>query len=386
MISSGLLVAVAALLALGNAQSSCWPCSNRTNAATYIFPETGCCRICGLGSRCNGTTATLCTVPTEFQPSIGQPSCRATSACVNAYETAAPTTTTDRVCRALSRCVDGAEFERLPPTTTSDRTCTSLRACNATTEFEYAQPTATTDRLCRAVRTCNLITEQLVAAATATSDAQCSCRPDFVGSPCSKCENTIPGCDTCTHNGSVVCTRCLLGFQPVNRVDGLRCVRCNIFNCTECDDNDACIRCKEGTVLVSSRCEATTTTTTTTATTSQINATVAPAVVTSTDAPRRLLTVAIVVATVGVLATIGVIMVVVTTVRRRQRTQDKSCDEPVHLYEAPLAILPAQQPPGVIINSAYDTPDSQDPLYDNVFETDICQDNEGGDGYLTVMN
>lgn len=391
-----LLLLLAALA--GAAQAQCWPCAS-TGLVTRFDNVLQCCRVCSAGFACNGTAASPCIPPDFFQPAVGQSSCRVPRACApDTFQTSAPTATTDRVCRALSQCAAGTEFERIAPTATTDRVCTLLRVCNYTLEYELKPPTATSDRVCRAVGLCNLITEQVAVAPTTTSDTVCRCRPNFIGTPCSLCENMLPGCNLCTQNYSVsdaaICTECLLAFQPVATAQGLRCVRCETEGCAECNELNACIRCREGFKLDETgkcvcdlagcavcsvngtcdtcmqgyqrvseiKCDLPTTSSTTTTTSQSSSATTTssstltaapPSSTTATDVnvtaaatnlsaqSSNLLTIAIVGASVGSLAMVAVIAIVATKTRKR-RSQRRT-----HESDARLTVLP---------NSAYVVP------------------------------
>lgn len=391
------------LLFAATARAQCWPCNSTGFLVTRYDPSIRCCRVCSAGFACNGTVATPCVPPDHFQRFGGQSNCSVPKNCTgNEFETAAPTATSDRVCRALSRCNNETEFERIAPTATSDRVCTLLRVCNYTQEYELTAPTATTDRVCRPQSSCNLLTQQVASQATRTRDTLCTCRPNFVGTPCSLCENVIPGCHLChvSANGTSAaeCTECLLAFQPVTVNDGLRCVRCETEGCAKCDETNVCIACRAGFKMLSSNtcacditgcavcsangtcdtchpdfwrtassaCVATTTTTAsssatqTTSTTTTTSAADAAAVNLSAKS-SNLLTIAVIGACAGSLAMVAVIGVVAVKARRK-RAQRQTCEAPSHLYEAPITVLP---------NGAYAEPVTlyarrlpEEPIYD----------------------
>ena len=69
------------------------------------------------------------------------------------YEYAAPTRTTDRVCKTPKDCAD-TEYESHAPTATADRVCQRLTVCNAT-EYETVEPVpGHTDRVCQSLTVC----------------------------------------------------------------------------------------------------------------------------------------------------------------------------------------------------------------------------------------
>jgi hypothetical protein len=369
-------------LLAATAHAQCSRCSSATNLATYTDADPRCCHMCPPGFACNGTTATPCRPPDQFQSFNGQTSCRTPRNCTaGTFEALAPTASADRVCRALSLCNNQTEFERIAPTATSDRVCTLTRICSASSEYELAAPTATSDRVCRQVSSCNLLTQQVAAPATPTSDTVCKCRPNFIGTPCSLCENVITGCNYCHINASnfAVCDECLLAYQPAQTEGGyLRCVRCTTQGCAECDEFSDCVRCREGFTLsqtgacvcsvsgcavcglngtcetcatgfersANSTCAVATTTTsstssaTSTTTTLQTTTTATPAAAVNLSAKSsNLLTIAVVGACVGSLAMVAVVGVVAAGVRRRRRTREAPPTPPA-LYESPITVLP----------------------------------------------
>ena len=99
-------------------------------------------------------------------------SCLDARQCTQAqYETSPVTSTSDRVCGALTGC-SSAEYQSQPPTATSDRTCASLTTCTAE-EIEFLAPTPTSDRGCVDATVCHANEYESVAA-TATTDRVCS--------------------------------------------------------------------------------------------------------------------------------------------------------------------------------------------------------------------
>ncbi len=75
----------------------------------------------------NSTSQTACAAGT-YQPLTGQASCNAVTACTlgSTYETAVPTSTTDRVCSAVYTC-SASEYETSAPTSTTDRVCSARK-------------------------------------------------------------------------------------------------------------------------------------------------------------------------------------------------------------------------------------------------------------------
>jgi hypothetical protein len=149
-------------LLAATAHAQCFRCSSTNNLATYTDADPRCCHLCPSGFACNGTTATPCVPPGQFQLYNGQTGCRVPRNCTaGTFEAMAPTASADRVCRALSLCNNQTEFASIAPTATSDRVCTLLRVCNSSSEYELTAPTATSDRVCRPVSSCNLLTQQV---------------------------------------------------------------------------------------------------------------------------------------------------------------------------------------------------------------------------------
>lgn len=146
----------------------------------------------------------------KFQNQPGASSCMATSTCAaNEYESAEPTVSTNRECRALTQacdvadgfyemvaatitsdrlcsiattCEEGKEFEAVAPNATSDRTCTALSKCGTAKdkeegegdlEYEAQAPTPTSDRVCKAISVCNPSIQWQCSAPTASVDRGC---------------------------------------------------------------------------------------------------------------------------------------------------------------------------------------------------------------------
>ena len=83
--------------------------------------------------------------PGSFQANDGGDKCAAVSTCEDggAYETAAPTPSSDRECSQLTDgCNSATEFESVPATATSDRACSTATACTAGEEYQTVAKTA----------------------------------------------------------------------------------------------------------------------------------------------------------------------------------------------------------------------------------------------------
>lgn len=129
---------------------------------------------------------TQCT-PRQYTASPGSLSndtvCAPVTACTEAqWETAAPTSTSDRVCRNTSaECALPPQWQSAAPTTTSDRECRSVSNCAADDAYETAPATAITDSVCVALTGCTAMQFE-TGAPTATSDRTCAnltaCTPD----------------------------------------------------------------------------------------------------------------------------------------------------------------------------------------------------------------
>jgi hypothetical protein len=98
--------------------------------------------------------------------------CRALNACgTDEYESVALTETTDRECTALSVCGE-EEYESVAPTKATDRECTELSVCGEE-EYASAAPTVTSDRECLVLTTCGSDEYESIVA-TSSSDRECS--------------------------------------------------------------------------------------------------------------------------------------------------------------------------------------------------------------------
>jgi len=72
----------------------------------------------------------------------------------HAFESVAPTSSTDRECQALTICSRVLEYESVPASPTNDRVCQSLTACDYDTEYEQVPPTVSSDRVCAPIAHC----------------------------------------------------------------------------------------------------------------------------------------------------------------------------------------------------------------------------------------
>lgn len=68
------------------------------------------------------------------------------------YQAAAPTSTSDRVCLAISSCTN-AQYQAAPPTASSNRVCNNIATCDPYSQFQLAAPTTTSNRICQAYYT-----------------------------------------------------------------------------------------------------------------------------------------------------------------------------------------------------------------------------------------
>ena len=160
---------------------------------------------CPIHSSCTGVDE--CTCNTGFFKHAGSGSCRAWGACeAGEYETAAPTSSTDRVCSSWTTCKP-SEFETVPPTATSDRKCTQSKTCDWATQFELSPPNSAThtDRKCQDLKTCGA-SQYVSELSTFTSDRVCAdwktCGPSqYISKRGSKYSNQECG-DLATCTGS----------------------------------------------------------------------------------------------------------------------------------------------------------------------------------------
>eukprot|EP00037_Helgoeca_nana_P030105 m.368315 g.368315 ORF g.368315 m.368315 type:complete len:488 (+) comp28110_c2_seq1:127-1590(+) len=100
--------------------------------------------------------------------------CATSTTCIpEQFQFAAPTTTTDRVCRIPLAACPVNNYQVAAPTATSDRSCSAVTPSCASTAFEAAGPTATTDRVCPRYTKCTAGVTVQVTATTPTSDRVC---------------------------------------------------------------------------------------------------------------------------------------------------------------------------------------------------------------------
>jgi hypothetical protein len=65
------------------------------------------------------------------------------------FESAAPTSLSDRVCTDLTVCVQGSTYQTTPPTVNSDRVCSSVTpGCDGINKYQTTAPTLTVNRVC----------------------------------------------------------------------------------------------------------------------------------------------------------------------------------------------------------------------------------------------
>lgn len=168
-------------------------CQGRANGYTCALCETSCPLDQYIARRCNGVNDTICEPQTICED-------------VGAYETSAPTPTTDRRCTPLTQCFGEDVFEGQAPTPTTDRSCETAGECSVPDQYESVPPTTTTNRQCRSVSGCVETYEFEVDAPTPTTNRVCSgcdtlvcavgryrsgsCTPESQGYTCESCDNT----------------------------------------------------------------------------------------------------------------------------------------------------------------------------------------------------
>jgi len=177
-----------------------------------------------------GATAQTACVAGTYQPLTGQSSCNSDSTCVagSTYETAAPTSASDRVCSAVSTC-NVSQFESAAPTLTSNRVCTNVATCTLGSTYETAAPTSTSDRVCSAVSTCSA-SEYESSAPTLTSNRVCSALTVCSANQYQSVAATLASDRVCTN------------YTPV--------AQCAAYSPT----SDTCTSCNSGYVLYNNTC------------------------------------------------------------------------------------------------------------------------------------
>eukprot|EP00500_Bicosoecida_sp_ms1_P002361 CAMPEP_0203814678 /NCGR_PEP_ID=MMETSP0115-20131106/5421_1 /ASSEMBLY_ACC=CAM_ASM_000227 /TAXON_ID=33651 /ORGANISM="Bicosoecid sp, Strain ms1" /LENGTH=1457 /DNA_ID=CAMNT_0050723559 /DNA_START=72 /DNA_END=4441 /DNA_ORIENTATION=+ len=174
-------------------------------SGTCIAGVCASCVVCDAGSQ---YTSVPCTAHHNAQ-------CASLSVCsATEYETAAPTTTSDRACAPLRVC-SSAEYETVAPTATSNRQCASLTVCVPGSQWQSLAPTATSDRACEPHTTCASGTEWVSAVATLTSDRECT---PCVAACHSDHEVEVRGCSL-QHDRECVAATCADGLAN-GRPDG----------------------------------------------------------------------------------------------------------------------------------------------------------------------
>ena len=142
-----------------------------------LFPS---CDVNGSYSYLLPNCSTACVLGTTFQTAAPTATsdriCKPDTVCVlgTTFETAAPTLTTDRICNHDNDCTLGSTFQSVAPTLTADRACGNYDTnCVLGVTFQSVAPTLTTDRACSATTNCSLgITFQSVVP-TLTSNRIC---------------------------------------------------------------------------------------------------------------------------------------------------------------------------------------------------------------------
>jgi hypothetical protein len=90
------------------------------------------------------------------------------------YQSSAPTTTTDRECKALAaECISNVQFQSVAPTATRNRYCSDVQTCSATSQYQTVVPTTTSDRGCGLATECNADTEYEDTPLQGESDRAC---------------------------------------------------------------------------------------------------------------------------------------------------------------------------------------------------------------------
>jgi hypothetical protein len=91
------------------------------------------------------------------------------------FESAARTTTSDRLCKTLTAaCTLNVQYESVAPTTTSNRYCSDVLECSSATQYETNAPTSTKDRTCAFATTCTTDVQYASSKLTALSDRVCA--------------------------------------------------------------------------------------------------------------------------------------------------------------------------------------------------------------------
>jgi len=123
------------------------PCS-RCTSGTYSPGNTTLCRDCAAGTVDSdndpSSECVACNTPFQYQPELGATACRVVTECFVplSFQIAAPTATSDRICKNTTLCNPRSETLAREPTYTSDRVCVSSLGSYVIATFEVGVPRA----------------------------------------------------------------------------------------------------------------------------------------------------------------------------------------------------------------------------------------------------
>jgi hypothetical protein len=145
---------VCAVVAEGTSCSDASACTSVDTCSAGTCNGTG--EACFSGTTCTNESAdaytcSACPSGTFSEDGSGATECTTwQSACGDSeYESAAPSTTSDRECTALTTCAED-EYESIAPTAIADRTCSTCTVCGPST-YERVACTSTQDTVCAAI-------------------------------------------------------------------------------------------------------------------------------------------------------------------------------------------------------------------------------------------
>lgn len=234
------------------------------------------------------TSNRLCaTCPNDtFSSSSNAPNCTAHSPPCNTSETtetAAPTSSSDRVCTPISGgggerrrraetragncsiaqyffnstdCLNytacpAGQYQDFTGNETADVTCANISSCNFTTHYVFAAATLSADVDCRAITACNAPQQQEKTAPTNTSDRVCRCTPGSFknASGCFACapgtatdDEVDDACTACSDSeyqdlaGETTCKARTLSCIPGKQTTATPTPTSNRV-CSDCPDN-----------------------------------------------------------------------------------------------------------------------------------------------------
>jgi hypothetical protein len=148
----------------------------------------------------------------QYQPNAGQTSCIPWTDCVlgTSYQSTAPTTTTNRVCKACTpACNTSFAYESVPPTLTSDRVCSQLAICR-NLQYISKQATATSNRVCSDCTVCGYGYTAAPGTCASTLNSECV--------PCQSCsfyEYRSRSCEAFSDSECSPLTICGLGYAQL---------------------------------------------------------------------------------------------------------------------------------------------------------------------------